>query len=523
MKTDQASKPKIAVVGGNRAIMQEFSEVLGTKAPPEPEITPIAKARLAEPSYPQILIEGFITALSELTKTPQSLAANSLLAAISCACQARADVLLPVSGGLRVPLSLYLATVAESGDRKSTTDDLAMRGIKSVQIEKMAAYAQERDAWEIEQDAWEAQRKELVKENPEDLQEKAAEHAASKPQKPRSPICVTNNATPEGLFKELLTGQRSVILSSDEGGTFFGGYSLSDTARKRAATAFYNELWGAKPSVRLRAGDGSQILIGYRFSMHLMIQPRILQEAWADNDLRDNGFWGRFLVAYPDSLWGSRLIKPEFSNADKQERLEACARVMDDFTRRIKAIYSMPPSVNEHGELDLPLLEMDREALAAWVDFADEMESRGGQGSDLAEIRGLANKAAEHAARIAGLFHVLMYEGATSEKIGAGVMNNAISLARWYVESALRMMQQGATPEDTKLQEIYDLLVERAKKLGRDEFTPHELAKATRKIANVKEAKNILLQLQSHDCVEPVGEDVIDGVKRSDVWRVCRG
>src|SRR5690606_27391792 len=106
---------------------------------------------------------------------------------------------------------------------------------------------------------------------------------------------------------------------------------MADAQRKRAATAFYNEAWGATQINSLRKGDGAMILRGYRLSMHLQIQPQVLEEAWKDEDLQGNGFWGRFLVVCPESLWGvdgARAIAPRHYNPQEREKLQRSLQIL---------------------------------------------------------------------------------------------------------------------------------------------------------------------------------------------------
>lgn len=64
---------------------------------------------------------------------PVSIAAQSALAACSLAVQPHFDVTLPT--GQKRPSSLFMVSVAESGDRKSTSDDFVMQPIREYERE----------------------------------------------------------------------------------------------------------------------------------------------------------------------------------------------------------------------------------------------------------------------------------------------------------------------------------------------------------------------------------------------------
>jgi hypothetical protein len=75
------------------------------------------------------LIKNAICEAHEVTKAPIALIAASALGAISLACQNRIDVIRP--GNHRGPVSLFVLTIAESGERKSTVDKLLLKPLRA--------------------------------------------------------------------------------------------------------------------------------------------------------------------------------------------------------------------------------------------------------------------------------------------------------------------------------------------------------------------------------------------------------
>ena len=80
---------------------------------------------------------------------------------------------------------------------------------------------------------------------------------------------------------------------------------------------------------------------------------------------------------------------------------------------------------------------------AAWRDFHDHVESQCGRDSDLSGIQDFAAKAAEHAARIAGVLTIVADVRATT--ISVSEMAAAVTLLDWYVNEALRLHQAART------------------------------------------------------------------------------
>ena len=67
-------------------------------------------------------------AIHDLTQAPLAVCGQSVLAAATLAVQAHADVILPM--GSKRPTSCFFITVAASGERKTSCDDLALRPVR---------------------------------------------------------------------------------------------------------------------------------------------------------------------------------------------------------------------------------------------------------------------------------------------------------------------------------------------------------------------------------------------------------
>ncbi|HBS78120.1 MAG TPA: hypothetical protein DD989_05780, partial [Pseudomonas sp.] len=96
--------------------------------PSYPEPTPLLPEVEAAFPYPLEalgdVLGGAAAAIVEAVQVPAALAAQSVLAAAAMAAQPHGNA---VRDGQPIPLSLFVLTVAESGDRKSAADRLALR------------------------------------------------------------------------------------------------------------------------------------------------------------------------------------------------------------------------------------------------------------------------------------------------------------------------------------------------------------------------------------------------------------
>ena len=86
-----------------------------------------------------------------------------------------------------------------------------------------------------------------------------------------------------------------------------------------------------------------------------------------------------------------------------------------------------------------------------WVAFHDHVERQLGDEGPLAPVRGFANKAAEHAARLAGV--LTLVDNLAAAEINAAHMQAGITLAQFYLTEALRLVDAGATDQDLLLAE----------------------------------------------------------------------
>lgn len=211
-------------------------------------------------------------AIARVVQGPGATAAQSVLAVAALATQAYADVVLPHSGVS--PISLFFLLICESGDRKTSTDRLASRGVLDYERELREAYKEEMAAWAAAHSAWKTAKKKIEGESKKSKEEiKAAlEDLGPAPEMPLSPIATISDFTIEGLSKHWLNYPPSLGLMTSEGGSIIGGAALSDDAKLRTAAGL-SSLWDGGEIRRTRAADGLALLFGRRLSAHIMAQP----------------------------------------------------------------------------------------------------------------------------------------------------------------------------------------------------------------------------------------------------------
>ena len=425
-------------------------------------------------------LEGAAKAIIKSVQAPDALVGNSLLAAASLAVQHRADVITPA--GVRAPLSLFMATVAASGERKSAVDSLALLPHRTFERARVTAAQAEIESYDR-----------LTK------KEKADKPA------PASPMFIVGDVTYEGLVKYLHHGLPSVGVFSAEGGTFTGGHGMADEAKLRTAAGF-SKLWDGAAIDRVRGQDGALKMFDRRASLHLMLQPQAATSWLSDPTLRDQGLLSRVLVAYPASTAGSRLFSTTVA-ADSPEF--AC------YVEAMRQVLDLPWQVNEHNELNLQPLGIGGAARSLWIDIYNDIERA--IGGDLEPVRALASKAAELAARIAACFAVLANPAApqvTKECVEQGGV-----LMQFYLGEALRLADARPRHEATATAAaLWRWLQARGKKdISLVELCRRATPVHVRRAAT---ARSVMATLEEHYLARATTGITFEGVERREGWEL---
>ena len=457
-------------------------------------------------------------AIQETVQAPIPLIAQSLLGAAALAAQPHANIIID---GRVTPLSLFLITIGASGERKTGVDTIALAPVLARQRELVDIHKSALADHKNQARIWEQAEAAAIKEKVTDLgkvraarQEKAEALKSLGEQPPEPPLLpnlLAGDPTSEGLFKLFAAGQPSLGLFSDEGALFVGGHALSREARLRTIGAL-SKLWDGRPLDRVRGGDGASILYDRRLSLHLMMQPLIAAELLSDPVYTDQGFLARVLLAWPETTAGKRpyvSIDPTQSPA------------IGGYWRALSALLHRPPSQREgtRNELTPRPLTLSAEAKAEWIAYFNAIEAQLGDGKPLEPIRAFAAKAAEHAARLAGVLTLIADPEA--REIGRNAVRSGILLMEYYVTEAVRIQDGGvADPELKQAQRLLDWLQ------GLSDPRIH-LAKVYQfgpsGIRDAKTARHLLGVLVKHRWLFPIPDGCeVDGKFRKEVWRIVR-
>lgn len=451
--TDFNDSHKLAGLDAVRLQIEAAAPVTGgpsssTETPGDqwPEPQPI-ESQIEPQDYPlEALPDTIRLAVEEVlgfVKAPAPLVVSAALSALSMAVQSHADVARAEK--LSGPSSTFTMTIADSGERKSTCDGFFTAAIRDYEAKQAEAakplirqYEAEYAAWDMKYSGVKDSIRAAAKGGKPtiELEAELLQLQQDKPEPPRVPRIIYGDATPAALKYNLAKGWPSGAVVSSEAGIVFGGHGMKkDSAMENLATL--NQLWDGTDQPTERRATESYTVKGARFTMSLMVQEATLRAFFKQDGglARGTGFLARFLIAWPESTQGFR---PFTEAPENWPHLAA-------FNRRISAILNQAAPIDDDGALHPAMMALTPEAKAAWVAFHDAIESMLASGGELFDIRDVASKTADNAARLACQFHVFSGDAGA---ISLDAFESASIITAWHLNEARRFFGGLALPQE---------------------------------------------------------------------------
>lgn len=475
---------------------------------PEPLYRPVPPAEPYPLESLGEVLQPAAESIRRVLQAPAAIIGGSLLAAASLAVQGQADVHID---GRVLPLSLWLLSVAESGERKTAVDAIAMRAARVYEAELGQAYEAECELHACALAEWEAKceaaKADAKKRKGEGLSD-ALRGIGPKPPAPLLPRVTVADFTAEGVFKIMSAGRPALGAFTGEAALVFGGHGMSKESVMRTA-ATLSILWDSGDMDRVRVGEGAK-LTGRRLALHLMAQPVIAEHALSDAVLSGQGFLARCLLAWPEGTAGTRTYRAEDLRADS-----AVQRMDDVLLARFRQ--ALPLAEGKRQELAPRALRLSDEAKAIYVDTYTVVERGMGQGGQFAQVKPWASKTAEQAARIAGVLTLVKSPGA--QVIESAEMDAAAELALWHLNEAVRLASTSELPPEIRDAEA---LLDWAHATGRKHVHSREaLRLGPNRIRDRDRFGEVMAILTDAGWAHPVpGGMSLDGKLRRHVWRI---
>lgn len=384
------------------------------------------------------ILRNAVAATVDKVRLPVAIAAGAALATASLAVQPYVDVEMPT--GEIVPTSLFITTVGESGERKSSADKRLLQGVRQREKELRLDSQDAAASYQTKKAAYDAARKKATTGNKNRVQiERELEACGKEPIAPITAVLLVEEPTIPALHKLFAEAMPSLGLFSDEGATLIGGHAMSEENRVQSGAAL-SKLWDGATIKRVRASEAVTFLPGRRLAFHLMVQPMVARQLFGDAKLKDQGLLSRLLVSYPKSTKGERFWR----DASEDSELD-----LDKFNARVLGLLRgempMDPLTRELSPQTMPLSEQAREIFIRWHDAVEGELRKGGA---FEQISGFAAKLPEHSLRLAGVMSY--FQNKKAAPISADAMAAGIKIAQFYAAEALRLFGIGGADEDTE-------------------------------------------------------------------------
>ncbi|MGE0674188.1 MAG: DUF3987 domain-containing protein [Methylibium sp.] len=306
------------------------------------------------------------------------------------------------------PLSLYLLTLGDSGDGKSTAQGAALAPITDWQRGVAKRYS--------------AELKDLEKARG------TRKHDGDPTEVPACPFRLVGDATVEGLRRDLDGGVCSQGVFTDEAAAILSGYGMSADHRSKTAGVF-SKLWDAGHLSVSRATGGRVERYGRRVALHWLIQPMAASEAIGDPLLAALGFWPRFLTAWPAPQ------APRLALAFRPETLPTVGA----YWQRCNELLTEPLPDDAGNCPMLPLAD----GAHALLGKAFEGFERAARHGELQAVKPFALRASEQACRVAGVMSA--FDGSTV--VSADAMRGALALVAYSLKTWQVITDEGAADQ----------------------------------------------------------------------------
>ncbi|ATG88306.1 YfjI family protein [Methylomonas koyamae] len=387
------------------------------------------------------LIGNAMVEVQTNTGFPLPLTGLSALGAVAAACQNMINVELPF--GSITSTSLYMLSIAESGEGKTPTDRFFTQPIRDFEDSQMKKYEASVPKTKAQRAVWEIQRQEIekaIKKNRKNallnndteecdllekefdtLQQALADHHSQKPKLWRRFKIFHGDTSPSKLLLDLYEKWPSGYFCSDEGGSVFRSAAIRDLG-------MLNKLWDDSLLVVDRMSSPSFQLKDARLSIFLAVQGGVLRDflVGRGRNFRSIGALARYLVVCPISTKGTRILHdgPQFT-----EHLNA-------FHQRITDILVQDKLRVDDGIEERITLKLSPDARKYWYDFKNSIELELNPGRYLSDIDDFASKITTNLARIAALFHY--FEGLEGD-ISLETVKRAGVLCEWFIHEFKRL------------------------------------------------------------------------------------
>ena len=372
------------------------------------------------------VMKNAVTEAVNFNQCPIPIAVSVALGSLSAAAQSHYDV--SRDENQVSPISLSLITIAESGERKTSTDKPFARCFHEWEINQRKDYSELFEVYKNQLKAYEIATKEVGKGESDQDALYAVLSELKPPIKPVQKTILQDRVTIEKLISNLAAFPIG-YLNSNEAGAVLGGYAFKSENFQSTITTL-NQLWDGAPLKYDTKGGNLLLIPKPRVTVNLLLQESIYRKFSDGNDglAFSTGGMSRFLIAQPESTIISQFLAK--------------------------------PASFEDEILQTKVLPLSPEAKDAWIAFHDQVEKELGEGGQFYMIRGWGAKAAEQVARVAANFQIAVCKDPVVVDLDS--ILRAIQVVSYYLNESLRLSTTSKSKDTAR---VLNWLIKRAKKL----------------------------------------------------------
>ena len=423
---------------------------------PVPLDAPVIKPKFPTNDLPP-LAQAFALAVAEAYQVPVSYAVSLILGTASIASLKRQVV--DAGRGNTTALNEWFLTTLESGSGKS----------QSMHTVLAPVYAYER---------------------------KLVDRAEVPEGQTNEVGMVSSDPTPESLEKRLRSNDGRYAVFSSEAGDLLSiaaGRYMSSSSGSGANLGIYLKGYSGEIHRSDRVLRGATYIEEPRLTMGLALQPSAFERFCASAEMRERGFWARFLLDYPDSLLGYRKSEPR----------PIPVSLRDAWHNLITYLLGIDSKRDDEGQLRPYVIPVSVQAGAVLKKFQEWAEV-GLQPEGYWECcREFGARAREHVIKLAGLLHILgRYESVAPWEypVSAETVESAIRIFSYYAEHV--RVASGSAAErrrDVRLEYVLEKI--RSKSEWKQAFKARalwQLVKGRGGIQSMDDLKHDLNRLEEH-------------------------
>ncbi|MFZ5204230.1 YfjI family protein [Enterobacter sp. UPMP2076] len=416
-------------------------------------------------SLPTVL-RNVVASLNEDTGIPVELIGSAVLSAASLACQALIEVVSPHNSQPE-QCSLYLLTIAESGEGKTTVHKRIMSLFHEFSQKMDSLYKGQYEEYETELDIWKTKNKGLqsalrkASKDRDDTQIYEDEIKAlnkTKPIKPKRLRILYENITSAALIRGLIEYPNAAIIS-DEAISFFQGYVKNEYG-------FLNKAWeGSTYSFERRDFDG--VSVNACMTMGLMVQSDVFKDYLKKNGslAHSSGFLSRFLITEVESSRGQRKANVSHAKSDS---------AIQELHYRIDILLARQARKFSEGDNEKISMILSDDAMDLWLEMSDYINERCSGDGCFEHIKETAAKAMSNVIRLAAIFQLIspaprldldeytdkndsgLYLWEKEKFIDREILNNAFVIIEWHLFQTSRLFHYRSKRYQLE-QDVYEL------------------------------------------------------------------